>query len=360
MRSRLLWKLVTGNLLIIGVVILIIWLAFNSFAAAYFAVLMKKYNISPTDAHHMFLVAVHRYIIWSGCVALVCAGLFSLALTRKVLRPLSQMTAISKQIATGDYSAQVQPISNDEVGQLATSFNQMAESLQRIEHLRRTMVSDVAHELRTPLTNMRGYLEALRDGVLAAQPETFELLHEETLRLVHLAEGLLQLTKADAARTTLAPRDVVFQDLIEHTLDLLQPQFVAKGIAVKTDMPHRHVISADPDKLAQAVRNVLQNAWQYTPPGGDVTLTVRRERGNITLSVVNTGEGIARTDLPFIFERFYRGEKSRSRERGGAGIGLAIVKELIEAHGGSVGAESSNHTTHIWLTLPAQSLKPSS
>ena len=122
---------------------------------------------------------------------------------------------------------------------------------------------------------------------------------------------------------------------------------------MKTFLAQRDVISADADKLAQAVRNVLQNAWQYTPAGGEVTVTVRREHGGVTLWVGNTGDGIPQADLPFIFERFYRGEKSRSRERGGAGIGLAIVKELIEAHGGRVGAESTPGATHIWLTLPA-------
>jgi signal transduction histidine kinase len=338
---------------VLGVVMLIVWLAFDYFAADYFAVLMKQYNISPIHAHQMFLVCVHRYMIWASCAAMLCAGGISLVLTRKLLRPLSQMTAISQRIATGDYSAQVQLTSHDEVGQLAKSFNQMAASLQRIEHLRHTMVSDVAHELRTPLTNMRGYLEALRDEVLAPNPETFELLHEETLRLVHLVEDLLQLTKADAARVTLRRQNVVLPDLVEQALDLLQPQFVAKEIMVKTFLAQRDVVSADADKLAQAVRNVLHNAWQYTPAGGDVTVTVRRESGGVTLLVDNTGDGIPQADLPFIFERFYRGEKSRSRDHGGAGIGLAIVKELVEAHGGRVGAESAPGASRIWLTLPA-------
>jgi signal transduction histidine kinase len=301
----------------------------------------------------MFLVAVHRYIAWASCFAVLCAMICSFVLTRKLLRPLSQITVISKQIASGNYSARVQLTSRDEVGQLAQSFNQMAESLQRIEHLRRTMVSDVAHELRTPLTNIRGYLEALCDGVVEPNTAAFELLHEETLRLVHLAEDLLQLTEADAARVTLRRREVVLQELIEQALDLFQPQFMAKEITVNTRLARRDIVSVDPDKLTQAVRNVLHNAWQYTPCGGDVTIMVRAAAGSVTLSVVNTGEGISPADLPFIFERFYRGEKSRSRERGGAGIGLAIVKELIEAHGGSVGAESTPGTTRIWLTLPA-------
>jgi signal transduction histidine kinase len=353
MRSRLLWKLVGINIPVIGVVILMVWLAIDYLAADYFMVLMKDYNISPTSTHQMFLDAVHRYLIRASLFALAFAVLCSFFLTRKVLRPLSQMTEVIKQIAAGDYTARAQLTSKDEVGQLAVSFNHMADSLQRIEHLRQTMVSDVAHELRTPLTNMRGYLEALRDGVVTPNTATFELLHEETLRLANLVEDLLQLTRADAARVTLQRQSVALQELISHAVDLFQPQFVVKAITVKTVIGGGvNGVMADPDKLSQAVRNLLQNAWQYTPPGGDVCIVVERQASSLTLSVSNTGEGISPADLPFIFERFYRGEKSRSREWGGAGVGLAIVKELIEAHGGQVGAESSADVTRIWFTLP--------
>jgi len=229
----------------------------------------------------------------------------------------------------------------------------MADSLQRVEQLRRSMVIDVAHELRTPLTNMRGYLEALSDGVLLPSKKTFESLHEETLRLVKLVEDLLQLAKADAARVTLRQQEILLQELIAKNLNLLRSQFVAKGITVETQFAGgTDRVVADPDKLSQAVRNLLQNAWEYTPHGGKVRISAERSLQNIKLAFANTGEGIAAEDLPFIFERFYRGEKSRSREHGGAGIGLAIVKELIEAHGGQVGSESSSAETRVWFTLP--------
>lgn len=354
MRNHLLWKLFSINLPVIGVVILVVWLAIDYLAANYFMTLMQQYNISPTMAHQVFLEAVHRYLLWASLLAIACAALCSFILTRKVLRPLSQMTKITRDLASGEYTQRVQIASQDEVGQLGEAFNRMADSLQRIEQLRRRMVSDVAHELRTPLTTMRGYLEALRDQVIEPSAETFAMLHEETLRLVNLSEDLLELTKADAAPTTLNRQDILLPDLIEQTFEWFQPQFAAKGIDVSIDMAtDAHAVRADPDKLSQALHNVLHNAWQYTPPDGRVSVSVKRQPTSIVITVSNTGEGIPPQDLPYIFERFYRGEKSRSRAHGGAGIGLAVVKGIIDAHGGQVGATSSGGATHVWVSLPA-------
>lgn len=353
MRSSLLWKHVGISILTIVSAISVVWLAIDYLAADYFMVLMKQYNISPTESHNMFLSAVHRYMLWASLFAFVLAVLGSFILTRKVLRPLSDMTGLTRQIAAGEYTAQVPVTSTDEVGQLALAFNHMADRLQRIEHLRRTLVSDVAHELRTPLTNLRGYLEALRDEVAEPTQDLFELLHDETLRLAALVEDLLQLTKAEAARSTLNPQPIELQKVIRHALEMMQHQFDAKHIKVVNLVPGgEDVLSADADKLTQALRNLLQNALQYTPCGGQVRIFTENFPDGVKLTVGNTGEGIAEDDLPYIFERFYRGEKSRSRDHGGAGIGLTIVKELIEAHGGQVGAESSPSETRVWFTLP--------
>lgn len=354
MRGGILWKLLGVNVLVIGVVILIVWFAIDYLAANYFMTLMKDYNISPTSIHQMFLDVTHRSLIWATLATLALAVVLSFLLTKKVLTPLSQMTGITRKIAAGDYTSQVQISSKDEVGQLATAFNQMASSLQRVEQLRKTMVIDVAHELRTPLTNMRGYIEALRDGVMPSSKETFESLHEETIRLAKLVEDLLQLARADASRGALRARRTSLHELLSQVLGLFQPEFAAKGIAVETHLSDpEEQITADPEKLSQVLRNLFQNACQYTPHGGNVRVFAERLPNKIKIVFANTGEGIADEDLPFIFERFYRGEKSRSREHGGAGIGLAIVKELVEAHGGEVGAESTPGETRVWFTLPA-------
>jgi len=274
-------------------------------------------------------------------------------LVKRVLGPLTRMTSIAREIASGDLTGRAPITTRDEVGQLAVAFNRMAESLQYIEQLRKTMMINVAHELRTPLTNMQGYLEALIDGVVTPSRETFELLQEETMRLVHLVEDILLLAKADAARTDLHKIEIRITDLIAQALDSFRLQFNTKNITVECQfLEGNGRLQADPDKLSQVVSNLLQNAWQYTPPGGTFRIFMESLPGELRVVFANTGGELAEKDLPFLFERFYRGEKSRSREHGGAGIGLAIVKELIEAHNGHVGTEMSHDEVRIWFTLP--------
>ncbi len=355
MKLRLLGKLLLVNILpVIGVIILVIWLAIDQLAADYFMVLMDKYDVSPTDTHQMFLDAVHRYLLWASLAALALALLLSYLLTRRVLRPLSQMTAITRELAAGSFSGRVEVSSTDEIGELGLAFNRMADSLEQLEQLRKTMVADVAHELRTPLTNLRGYLEALSDKVVPPSKETFGMLEEETLRLVHLVEDLQQLARADAARAFLHRQPLLLQELIEQMLALYGPNFQAKQISVQTSFAAgSELVKADRDKLLQALRNLIENAWKYTPPQGTVSVSTQGVSQGIRVIIANSGEGIAAKDLPFIFERFFRTDRSRSRQAGGAGIGLAIVKELIEAHGGRVGAESSGGETRVWFILPA-------
>ena len=351
----LLWKLVAIHIFLIAFVIAIVWFAIDTLAADYLMKLMEKYHVHPTATHAMFVDAVHRYLIWATLAGLLLSVLLSFLLLKRVLKPLLEMTQITRRIAQGDYSAKVPVLSQDEIGQLALSFNRMAESLQRIEQFRKKMVLDVAHELRTPITNIRGYLEALTDGVLDPSRKTFESLQEETHRLVRLVEDLLLLSKADAARASLHKRDILLAVWIEQVLDSFNPQFQARNIILAIHLPDRSIaVEADPDKLLQVVNNLLQNALQYTPPGGRVRVSTASIPGEIQVIFANTGGEIEANDLPYIFERFYRGEKSRSREHGGAGIGLAIVKELIEAHNGRVGAEIFPGEIRVWFTLPVR------
>lgn len=353
MQSRLLWKLLGVNVTIIGAVILIVWMAFDHLAADYFMTLMERYAISPTEIHAVFLQATHRTLIWASLAAIALAGLLSYLLTSKVLSPLTQMIGLTKRIAAADYSEKVALTSRDEVGELATAFNQMAESLQKLEQLRKTMVVDVAHELRTPLTNIRGYIEALRDGVLTADKETLESLHEETLRLARLVEDLLKLARADASQVSLRTERIDLSALVLQEIEVFKPKLAQKRISVEAELsetPRR--VEVDREKMTQVLSNLLDNAYRYTPEGGWLRVRARYTADRVTVTLQNSGEGISQKDIPFIFERFYRGEKSRSRDHGGAGIGLAIVKELVEAHRGQVGAESSPNETTVWFALP--------
>lgn len=352
MRDKLLWKLLAINLPVIGMVIMIVWFAVDFLAADYFTVLMEEYKISPSDTHRMFVESVHRYLIQASIVAAAIAVLLSFLLTRTVLRPLSQMTEISQRVAAGDYSARVEVTSKDEVGRLGLAFNRMADSLEKIEGLRRTMVVDLAHELRTPLTSLRGYFEAMDDGVVEANKGTFGILQDEIMRLVRLVESLHQLTKADAAKAFLSRQQVDLPALIAQALELDRFQFQSRDITVETKLPADPlIVQGDRDKLLQVLRNLTQNAWQYTPDGGRLTVVAEGEGDEVIVSFANTAAGIEETDLPLIFERFYRVDKSRSRDSGGAGIGLTIVKELVEAHGGRVGADTGDGDVRFWFEL---------
>jgi signal transduction histidine kinase len=229
----------------------------------------------------------------------------------------------------------------------------MADSLEQLEQLRKNMVTDVAHELRTPLTNLRGYLEGLSDRVIPPSQATFRMLENEILRLVHLVDDLQQLTKAQSAQAFLQRRELSVATLIEQLRSLFTPRFAAKQLELQVEIvPRDLVVFADLDKLLQALRNLLENALRYTPDAGQVKIHCCQAADMVEISICNSGAGISAADLPFIFERFFRADRSRSREQGGAGIGLSIVKELIEAHDGQVGAESAAGLTRIWVRLP--------
>ena len=354
MKQSLLWKLLAVNVLVIAFVISIVWLAVNYLAASYFTVLMEKYHIDPVASHQMFISSVHRYLIWASIAAFILALGLSVVLMRRLLGPLATITGTAQRIAEGDYTGEVPVLSNDEVGRLSTAFNRMSASLRHTEQLRKKMVIDVAHELRTPLTNIRGYLEAVADNVLTPSRETLLLLQEETLRLTHLVEDIMRLAKADAARTDLHLVEIDALSAITQMLDAFRPQFDARHIAVTVDpKPPDTAVLADPEKLSQVIRNLLQNALQYTPSEGKLKISIEQAVREVVFVFANTCAEMKEEDIPFIFERFYRGEKSRSREHGGAGIGLAIVKELVEAHGGRVGGKLAAGDVLIWFSLPA-------
>src|SRR5687768_16984424 len=218
----------------------------------------------------------------------------------------------------------------------------------------RASSSNAAHELRTPLTNLQGYLEALRDGVVAADRDTFASLHEEVDRLVRLSRSLDVLAEGDLAdRSGTVLRDLDLRTAIEAAVYLSETAFERRQIVLELEVPLGLRAYANGDHVAQVLANLLQNAARYTPEGGRVVINARRSQSDVLVSVANTGAGIPAEDLPHVFERFYRVDKSRERSSGGAGIGLAIVKALVELGGGRVGAESSPERTRFWFSLPA-------
>lgn len=354
MRFSFFWRLLAVNLLIIALVVSVTWVALEHFAAVYIARLMDEYQIAPDDAHQMFLDAVRRSFVWATLIAVVVASGVGYLATRTVLRPLRRMAEVARAFAHGDHGVRVE-IGGGDIAGLAAAFNEMADRIQQLQVVRRTTVLNLAHELRTPLTNIRGYLEALIDGVLPPTGAIFGSLQDEVTRLIALSEDLLKLAQADAARRTLRLHPIDLRVAALEAIALFHVRLKAKPMTVETSFdPVVGVVSADSEKIAQVLANLIENALQYSSPGGTIRLAVAPDGGGCRIVVANDGEGIAAEDLPFLFERFFRAEKSRSREQGGVGIGLAIVKELVEAHGGRVGAESTSGRTRVWFSLPGQ------
>jgi signal transduction histidine kinase len=254
----------------------------------------------------------------------------------------------------GDLSVQVDIDSEDEIGQLAHAFNSMAGSLAQQEALRRNLVSDVAHELRTPLTNLRGYLEASRDGLIAPDAALVDNLYEETMLLQRLVLDLQDLAQVDAGQLTLVRTPTDLGALIERAATMFQPQALDKAVTVTAAAPAGlPLVNVDPERIAQVLRNLVSNAIVHTPAGGTVTLTAQPRDHEVAVTVSDTGIGIAPEHLPYVFDRFYRADRSRTRQTGGAGLGLAIVRQLVVAHGGSVSVESTpGQGSAFTFTLP--------
>lgn len=353
-RSHLLTKVLAIVALVIVLAIVTVWIAIDFLAADYYSYLMEKYHVSDDAVLLAFRESAHRYLIAASVLGLAVAMTLGYVLAGRLLKPLRGMLQVTRKVADGDYAAAVPVLSDDEIGELAASFNRMTTSLQALERSRTTMVADVAHELRAPLSNMRGYLEALRDDVLPPTRAIFDSLHEETMRLSHLVDNLLQLSNADAARPGLNLEPVDLAKSIAAVCNLFGAQAAAKRIAVDVaGVTAGAVVMADRDKLARILHNLVDNAMRYTPPGGTVRIDVERTHETRVI-VANSGTSVEADDLPRIFDRFYRGEKSRSRDYGGAGIGLAIVRQLVEAHYGSVGAENRPDGFRVWFTLPSR------
>jgi signal transduction histidine kinase len=291
----------------------------------------------------VFLVAI--------LVAAVVAVALALVLARVLAHSIQRVAGAAEQLAAGDLTTRVPEEGADEVRALAVAYNAMAARLEGQEMTRREFVVNASHELRTPLTNLQGYLEALRDGVLPPDAATFDSLSEEVDRLRRLAGSLDILAGTDGERPR--PVEVDLGALVRSAAELAAPALARRSVTLTVSAPTGLMVNARQDELAQVMSNLLQNAVRYTPSEGSVRVDAARAPDGILVRVANTGPPIPSADLPRLWERFYRVEKSRDRDRGGAGIGLAIVKRLIEDAGGRVGAASDQGWTTFWFRVPA-------
>ena len=305
---------------------------------------------SPLSLSH----AIGRFLIWGALLAVAVAFLFTFFLSRRISAPVKTLSHATRRLGQGDLSQRVQLKDKGEMGELAQAFNYMASDLEQVEQLRRNMVADAAHELRTPLSNIRGYLEAIRDGVKKPDAATINILEQETALLAQLVDDLQELSLTEAGELKLVRQAEDITALVNQTVASMQAQATTKGVSVSIDLPAGlSPVDVDYNRIVQVLHNLLENALTHTAAGGAVTVAVRQQDNYLEVAVSDTGEGIPDADLPDIFERFYRVDKSRARATGGSGLGLTIAKRLVEAHGGTIEVQSEpGKGSRFSFTLP--------
>jgi signal transduction histidine kinase len=310
-----------------------------------------------------FLSDMGKAVLWATLAAGIAALLIGTVLFQWITFPLQQLQRAARAVAEGK-PARVPVTSQDELGAVAEAFNQMASRLDQQQRLRKQMVADIAHELRTPISVMQGTLEAMLDGVLKPKPSELRDLYDETRRLARLVEDLRTLSLADANQLSLERIPINLAMLVENTAERMRPLAEARQVLLGVQIEQPILLAeADEDRLSQVLTNLIDNALRYTPYGKHVVVRAARVDNQACLEVIDEGQGIPAEDLPYVFERFWRGDRSRNRESGGSGIGLAIVKQLVEMHGGHVAVESQpgkGSTFRVFLPLsrPEEAVRP--
>ncbi|MCC9075517.1 HAMP domain-containing protein [Litorilinea aerophila] len=320
-------------------------------------VVQGPFMTMESGGEQQLVISVTRAVLTAGLVAGLVALALAALLIRQITRPLSALHRASRAIAQGRLDVRVPVQGQDELGQLAHTFNQMAAALEEQEQLRRNLMADVAHELRTPMAGIQGMVEAMQDGVFPPTPENLASIHQQIELLNRLVEELRTLAHAEAGQLTLEITALDLAGLATRQVALHQPQAQQKGIALALDISEPlPPVQGDEKRLGQVLGNLLTNALRHTPPGGHVTVALQPDPDGVRMYVQDDGEGIAPADLPHIFDRFYRGDPSRSRQRGGSGLGLAIARQFVAAHGGRIWAESpppgQARGTRVSVVLP--------
>lgn len=292
--------------------------------------------------------------------AAFCALAVTWVLSRRIQRPLDQLTHAASEVSRGHYGVRVLDSGmGPEFNSVAHAFNDMADKVARTEDTRRRMLSDLGHELKTPLATMSAYLEGLEDGVTEWGTDTSAVFRGQVERMVRLAQDISDVSRAEEGGLILDLRSVDMGDLISAAVNSFRDKFAAEGVELLAEHKAGVLVSADPVRLTQILSNLLNNALRHTPSGGHVTISsTQRRPDEVTISVSDDGEGITAEQLPHIFERFYRGDTARDRDRGGSGIGLTISKAFADAHNGSLSATSPGpmQGSSFTLTLPCSGL----
>jgi signal transduction histidine kinase len=307
-------------------------------------------------AESRYLERTYNALLYASLVALGVAILIGILLARTLTKPIKALKSAAEGMAAGELEQQVQVKSRDEIGQLAKSFNQMSSEVVRVNRQRRQLTADIAHDLRTPLTVIAGYIESMRDGVLNPTNERLTLIYSEIERLQKLVDDLKLLSLADSGELPLHRQALAPDDLLKRAADLFslsaRKQKVTLEVEAEKDLPE---VNVDEARMMQVLGNLVSNALRYTKAKGRVTLGAQAVANEVLITIRDNGSGIPADELPYVFDRFHRGDKSRHSENGESGLGLAIVKALVESHGGRVWAESTpGEGTCISLAFPVE------
>jgi two-component system sensor histidine kinase BaeS len=355
-------RVLTALLLVVATGVGTAWLVASAVAPELFHRHMLQAGASATHAEAIahaelaFRSASELSLAVAMAAALAASVAVSLYLTRRLARSLLPLTAAAADVAGGHYAVRVgRPGLGGELDGLADAFNRMAGELQRVEETRRRLLGDLAHELRTPVATLSAYLEALEDGVSSLDGETLEVMRAQAVRLARLAQDVSAVSRAEEGYRGQDVRPVPVEEMLGAAVSAVGTRYRAKGVELTMDVPRGlPVVWVDGDRMGQVLGNLLENALRYTPPGGQVVLAARGHGTGLRIAVTDDGEGIPAEHLPHLFERFYRVDTARDRLHGGSGIGLAIVKALVEAHGGraQVTSDGPGRGSTVTVDLP--------
>lgn len=306
-------------------------------------IIVGYYDMSYLSSSSItFINSLNFSFILSAFIALGCGLVISVIISKQLSTPITKITETSNKMRSGNLEVRaLVKTSTKEIDELSNSINYLAETLSAQDMLRKRMTSDIAHELRTPLTTLKTHLEALIDGVWEPSTERFEIFYEEIERLTKLVDNLRNLSKLDQVNTNLNTSEVNLSTELEKIIETFKPLFIKENYKLHSQITPEIYAVIDKDKFKQIMNNLLSNAHNYLIPNGKVEVNLTKQNKDIIIKVIDNGIGISQKDLPYIFERFYRSDLSRSKNTGGSGIGLTITKAFVEAHGGSILAESS-------------------
>ncbi|MCH5586650.1 cell wall metabolism sensor histidine kinase WalK [Shimazuella sp. AN120528] len=352
MKKKLLWTFITVASVMVALASVIYLIEMHHHVSMY----QKKFPLPNShqiyyDYH--FEQAIIQSTVWTAIGTIFLAVLVSYYIANRISSPLTEMRHVAEQMIKGNWESRVKVKGNDEVANLGEALNVLTSQLQEHEVLRQHLTSDIAHELRTPLATLKSHMEAFEDGVWKPTPERIHSCQEELDRLIHLVGDLEQLTKVESPGFSLKCKEENLVDIVKQIFISMEANFKRKQVRWKLEAPHQAIVWVDRNRMSQIIINLLTNALTYTPSGGIVTISIIIIEKKVKIIIQDTGIGIPDAELARVFERFYRVDKSRSRKLGGNGIGLAIVKKLVEAHKGIIRIESKvGEGTSVTISIP--------